>query len=251
MKEYIEMIPVNDAFSSEDECPFCYLERMAERSTLRYIVGPGASYMEPDVRASTTETGFCSHHMQALYNYGNTLGSALILQSYYAKLLSQLQTQAEAFQLPPKRGLFTKKAAPHPQDAYWQQLQGQVDACFICQRIEYHMQRYFNTFFAMLNEEEFRHKVENCKGFCVPHFAKLMQAAPQQVPNAQREWFYPAMLQLMEEHLIRVKEDLDWLIAKYDYRNAGADWKNSRDALPRAMQKMQGIHPSDPPYQEK
>ena len=250
MKEYIETIPVNDAFASEDECPFCYLQRMAERSTLRYVIGPGASYMEPDVRAATTETGFCSHHMQSLYDYDNTLGSALILQSYYAKLLSRLQTQAEDFQHPPKRGLFSKKA-PQAQNSYWEQLQQQVDDCFICKRMDYHMQRYYNTFFAMIKEEEFRHRVETCKGFCVPHFAKLMQLAPEQLPNAQIEWFYPTVLKQMETHLTRVKEDLDWLIAKYDYRNAGADWKNSRDALPRAMQKMQGIHPADPPYKEK
>ena len=251
MKEYIETIPVNDAFASADECPFCYLKRKAEQSTLRYVVGPGASYMEPDVRAATTETGFCASHMQALYNYGNTLGSALILQSYYAKVLTQLQSQVEDFQLPPKRGLFSKKPPQTQQDAYWEQLQHQVDDCFICKRIDYHMQRYYNTFFALLKEEEFRQRVESCKGFCVPHFAQLMQAAPAQVPNGQREWFYPAIWKLMQSHLTRVKEDLDWLIAKYDYRNAGADWKNSRDALPRAMQKMQGIYPADPPYKEK
>ena len=52
------------------------------------------------------------------------------------------------------------------------------------------------------------------------------------------------------ENLNRVKDDLDWLIKKYDYRYAGADWKNSRDALRRAMQKYQGGHPADPPFKE-
>lgn len=37
----------------------------------------------------------------------------------------------------------------------------------------------------------------------------------------------------------------------YDYRNAGAPWGNSQDALPRSMQKLQGLYPSDPPYKEK
>ena len=55
----------------------------------------------------------------------------------------------------------------------------------------------------------------------------------------------------MEENLVRVKEDLDWLIAKYDYRNAGADWRNSRDALQRAMQKLEGLHPADPIYKNE
>ena len=52
----------------------------------------------------------------------------------------------------------------------------------------------------------------------------------------------------MEENLVRVKEDLDWLIAKYDYRNASQPWKNSQDALKRAMQKVEGVYPADPPY---
>ena len=56
---------------------------------------------------------------------------------------------------------------------------------------------------------------------------------------------------VMEENLVRVKEDLDWLVAKYDYRNASADWKNSRDALPRTMQKLQGLHPADPPFKNE
>ena len=52
----------------------------------------------------------------------------------------------------------------------------------------------------------------------------------------------------MEEHLIRVKEDLDWFVGMFDYRQQGADWKNSKDAVPRTMQKLRGCYPADPPY---
>ena len=31
MREKIDTIPINDAFDSGDECPFCYLERQAEQ----------------------------------------------------------------------------------------------------------------------------------------------------------------------------------------------------------------------------
>ena len=87
MKEQIDTIPVNDAFASGDECPFCYLERKAEQSTIRYVAGPGASYMEPDVRGATDAVGFCDTHTKKLYDYGNALGSALIFQTYYAGIL--------------------------------------------------------------------------------------------------------------------------------------------------------------------
>lgn len=250
MKEQIHTIPVNDAFQEQDECPFCYLERKAEQSTIRFLVGPGASYMEPDVRAATDEVGFCAHHSKKLYDYGNTLGNSLILQTYYARLLNEFLMEAEQFEMPAKKNLFGKRKAGES-EPYWQRLERKVQSCFLCDRVEYHMERYYATFFAMLKDPEFRQKVENSKGFCLKHFVRLLQCAEQDLPNAQREWFYPTVFGLMKENLARVKDDLDWLVAKYDYRNAGADWKNSRDALPRTMQKLEGGYPADQPYQEK
>ena len=43
MKEQIHTIPVNEAFEAGDECPFCFLERKAEQSAIRYVAGAGAS----------------------------------------------------------------------------------------------------------------------------------------------------------------------------------------------------------------
>ena len=53
LRAQLDTYPILEAFKSGDECPFCFLERQAEQSTIRYVAGPGASYMEPDVRAST------------------------------------------------------------------------------------------------------------------------------------------------------------------------------------------------------
>ncbi len=242
MKEQIDTIPVSDAFASDDECPFCYLARKARQSTLRYVAGPGASYMEPDVRAATDAAGFCADHLKDLYDYGNTLGSALMLQSHFAGLLKEWET-AEA---PSPRSLRKQSAAP-----WWQRLRRRRTSCFLCDRIAYHMRRYFATFFAMLKDSDFRTKVTQCKGFCVPHFVDLMDHAQTQLPRSQKSWFYDTVPALTRQNLIRVKGDLDWLIAKYDYRNAGEPWHNARDALPRAMQKLQGSHPADPPYKSE
>jgi hypothetical protein len=83
------------------------------------------------------------------------------------------------------------------------------------------------------------------------HFLRLMEEAKDNLPNDQREWFYPTVFQLMRENMARVKGDLDWFIEKFDYRNASADWKNSRDAVSRTMQKLQGIYPADPPFKSE
>ena len=252
MKEQIETIPVNDAFDSGDECPFCWLRRQAEQRAIRYVLGPGASYMEPDVREVTDEKGFCPEHMQKMYDYGNALGNALIMQTYFVGLLKAMDRQLEDFEIPPKKSLFGgRKQKPQEKPSFAQWLKKRQSSCYLCEKNAYNMRRYYNTFFFLLKDPEFRGKVEACKGFCVTHFAELMEAAEEFLPNAQREWFYKTVPALARENLARVQGDLDWFIAKFDYRNASADWKNSRDAVSRSMQKLKGIYPTDPPYKEK
>ena len=247
MKEQIQTIPVNEAFDSGDECPFCWLERKAEQSAIRYVVGHGASYMEPDVRGATDAKGFCPQHLKKLHDYGNILGCALILQTHYAGLLEEFQAEAAGFEAPAKKPLFGKRK-PADKEPYWKRLQEKSERCYLCDKNEYNMGRYFDTFFVLLKEPEFRAKVEGSKGFCMRHFAMLLETAEKELPNAQHEWFYKTVFDLMEEHLVRVKEDLDWFIAKHDYRNSSAPWKNSQDAVPRTMQKLEGIYPADPVY---
>ena len=69
-----------------------------------------------------------------------------------------------------------------------------------------------------------------------------------------REWGSDSQLvgdgdfKLMEDNTERIFEDVSWLIEKFDYRNKDADWRNSRDAVQRGMQKIKGGYPGDPVY---
>ena len=90
MKETIYTIPLNDAFHAEDECPFCVLERDAEQHALEFILGSSASYMEDDVRMETDKIGFCRHHYKMMYDYGNRLGSGLILSTHMKKFNEEM-----------------------------------------------------------------------------------------------------------------------------------------------------------------
>ncbi|MBQ7416320.1 MAG: hypothetical protein IJW14_04730 [Oscillospiraceae bacterium] len=250
MKEKIYTIPVNEAFDSGDECPFCQLERAVEQRTIRYTLGPGASYMEPEVRLATDKEGFCGAHFKKMYDFGNSLGSALMMQTYMVGLFEEMTREMDNFQIPGKRGLFSKKNTGEESSLVtW--ARGKQGSCFICNKIDYNMERYYSTFFQLTKEAEFRAKVESSKGFCMRHFLALMEAAKDHVPNDQREWFYPTVFRLMKENMARVKGDLDWFIEKFDYRNASSDWKNSRDAVSRSMQKLQGIYPTDPPFKSE
>ena len=243
MKQQLHTIPVVEALQSGDECPFCYLHRQTEQRVIRYFAGPGASYMEPEVRAITNQAGFCGDHMKKLYDYGNPLGSALMLQTRYEGLMQQL----DQYEIPEKPSLFRKKKAAAPEAS---PLMQQLCSCALCQRVEEAMQRQYKVFFSLTKEAEVRTMVEHSKGFCLPHFARLMEEAPAHLPQSQQTWFYTTLRSVMDANLARVKEDLDWLIAKYDYRNTDAPWGNSKDALQRSMQKLGGIYPADPPYRK-
>lgn len=248
MREQIDTIPVNEAFQSGHECPFCYLERMSEQRAIRYILGPGASYMEPDVRAMTDKQGFCRAHYKKMYDFSNQLGSALIMQTYLAGLLKELEKEEANFAIPAKRPLLGSKRTDAGDSALLSWAKEKGSTCCLCQKQEYNMKRYFHTFFVLLKEEEFRNRVGSSKGFCIRHFSQLMELAKTELSNGQREWFYQTVIPLMKENLLRVKGDLDHFVSMFDYRSAGKDWGNARDAVSRTMQKLQGGYPADPPY---
>ena len=248
MREQIDTIPVNEAFSSGDECPFCYLERQAEQRAIRYALGPGASYMEPDVRAATDRQGFCRNHYKKIYDYGNSLGNALVMQTYFVGLIKELEAQLDSFQMPEKKGLFSKKQTGQLPMLTWAKEKNST--CFLCDRIAYNMRRYYATYFHLIKDKEFRAKAESGKGFCMRHFAEVLEAAEEFLGSGQQEWFYTVVPQQMKDNLARVQGDLDWFIDKFDYRNAAAPWKNSKDAVSRSMQKLKGGYVADRPYEQ-
>ena len=79
-------------------------------------------------------------------------------------------------------------------------------------------------------------------GFCLHHFADVLEICEEKLNPAEREAWVPRLGGLMEKNLDRIQADIDWLIEKYDYRNKDADWKQSKDAVQRTMQKLSLIH---------
>ena len=134
MKEQIHTIPVNEAFDAGDECPFCFMERQLERSAIRYFAGPGASYMEPDVRLTTDKAGFCREHMKKLYDYGNPLGSGLIIRSYMQRLRRELNEQLAHHSRPPKRSLFPKVETTEDSLTTW--IRKRMGTCYMCRSMD-------------------------------------------------------------------------------------------------------------------
>lgn len=254
MKEELYNIPLTDAFQAEDECPFCFVERKLEEHTLDFVLGPGASYMEDDVRAETDSFGFCRAHYKKMYEYGNRLGTGLILKTHFQKLNKELDEQIKMF-APSRTSLMGRLKGRKSQDTAAERTSlgawanSREKSCYICNFYKNTYQRYLDTFFEMYRKDPaFKELFLKSKGFCIPHFGDLSEEADRVLPDKEKKEFFDQLLPLMKKNLERLYNDLDWFCDKFDYRFKDADWKTSKDALQRGMQKAAGGYPADPPY---
>lgn len=252
MSEKLYTIPLTDAVNANDECPFCHVERNVEQDLLDFVLGSGSSYMESHIREATDREGFCRSHFKKMFDYGNTLGNGWILKTHYTRILQEMNDQFKSF-LPSKSSLmgkFKKNTQRTNPIGIW--TEEKEASCYICSRFSDTYDRYLDTFFLMYKKDpSFREKIKNSKGFCLKHFGDLCEASEQKWNDKEKKDFYPELFDLMRSNMERMSNDIAWLVEKFDYRNQTADWKTSRDALQRGMQKLKGSYPSDPVYKSE
>lgn len=254
MKENIATIPLVDAFSAKDECPFCNLERAAEQHAVSFILG--SAYMEDDIREKTDALGFCRHHFKMMYDYGNRLGNALILSTHLRKLNGELAKELKNF-TPGKSSLVTRmkrtdagKEGPKTELGNW--LLEKECSCYVCDHFHNIYNRYLDTFFALYKkDDEFRKLFTESKGFCLPHFRDLIETAENKLTDKEKQDFYPNAFSLMQGNLERLQKEVEWFVEKNDYRNKDKDWGTSADSIQRGMQKCAGGYPADPMFKAK
>ena len=234
MKEQLYTIPVNEALETECECPVCAMRHQLEKASIEYTLGP--SYMEDDVRMVTDRAGFCAAHAKELYRQQNRLGLALILKTHMDRTIKDVERLSKG---PVMGGGLFKKKPDAPVVEYLKKLNC---SCFVCERVEAVFERYIATIFYLYEKEsDFRQKLAGCKGFCNEHYALLYEQASMQLSGKCLNEFIEMLNEVYLSNLKRVRDDLEWFTDKFDYRNADAPWKNSKDAVPRTLLKTNGI----------
>lgn len=239
MKEQLYTIPVNDAFAVDCECPVCSMYDSLEKDAIEFTMGP--SYMEDDIRMETNKIGFCTHHVKQLYKHQNRLGLALILHTHMQRTNRDLENLLSSDK-PVKKGLFAKKTEnASPVTEYIENLN---QSCYICNRIDRIFARYLATIYHCYeHDEEFRRKFAASKGFCTKHFGMLYEGAPSSLSGKRLPEFIKTLNEVYLTNMKRVTDDLEWFTDKFDYRNEDKPWKNSKDALPRSMNKTNSVLP--------
>lgn len=254
MKEKLYTIELTDAVKSGDECLFCWLERKLEQENLEFVLG--SSYMEGDIREETSRAGICRHHTKMMFDYGNSLGNAWIFKSRLEYVNRELRQQM-AHYVPGKSAGFLERLKKQDRAEAGRGASGaeawirsEEEHCYVCRRMQGIYERMLDTFVYMLrNDPAFCDLLMASKGFCLHHFADVLMVCESKLKPEEKQLWIPKLGELMGKNLDRVQEDIDWLIEKYDYRNRDAEWKQSKDAVQRTMQKLAGGHPADPVFQ--
>lgn len=220
MKETIYTIPVSEAFGEKKGCPMCSLYDMLESREIEAITG--AAMMEPDVRIETNRLGFCRDHLHQMFGAKNRLSLALVLETHLKETLGLLDPDKL-----PKRGAL---------EAAGERLMKVDSTCYVCGRIEGHLGKITQVILHLWRTEpDFRRLFLEQPGFCLPHFGRLLQAAGKELPKKERPAFLEDALTVQRRYMGELIGDVEWFCKKFDYRYEKEDWKNSKDAVERAV----------------
>lgn len=229
MKEKIYTIPINEALEQVGECPLCMIRRDMEEKALAYFLGD--AMMEPDVRITTNENGFCHMHSEKMLGKKNVLPLALMLQSRLEYVINDL---SKAQKLKKKR--FFKRG--NKDEDIIKRIETLTSDCAVCQKIQRQFDNCVDNFaYLLIKDGEFKNKYLSSKGLCIKHFGKLLSALQN---SGAPEDTVSNVINLQMENLKRLSGEIDFFTRKFDYRYKDAGWDGTQDAPERCCQKLSG-----------
>ncbi len=250
MKYHLDTIPVWDAYRAEGECPLCILEDQSEKSNIASFLG--GSVMEPDVRTEVNKRGFCPRHNELLYNAQNRLGLALMTHTHVLETNREMKERTDQLEqvlqnpgkasIPLLKKLAGKRSAQEEAiHAFSDWMRQHRDHCMICDRTRDALNQYVYTILHLWEQDpEFRKTMTDSKGFCFSHLPLVLDMATEYLSSKKQRDFLKDLLPVQSRNMDRLEQELQWFTRKFDYRNQDKSWGNSRDALPRILQKLTG-----------
>ena len=213
MKETICTIPINDIFMPKDGCPFCRMEKMLEEQYVKFITGD--AMMEPNIRIETNKKGFCHRHFSQMFESGQKLPNALILESHLQEIIDNYMP---------------KKLKGKPEKKQLEGIKKELDSCYVCDRIEWDMKHFAATIFVEWAKGEEFHRLYNEQPFiCLKHYSFIMETATGKVgmPSKHLADFHAETAALTKNYLESLKGDITHFCSMFDYRSKGQEWGTS------------------------
>lgn len=235
MNERIYSIPLSEALEHDCDCIMCAVAKTMEDNNIDYFLGP--SMMEPECRMITNNRGFCPRHLLALYERGNRLSLALMLDTHLEEVRGRLKKKTKFF----KATGFGSGGAKKSVESIANEIDKIVSSCAVCDKLDREIEAAAaNLVYLWDKEKDFRDKFSRSKGLCLPHMQMVVKASGEELSGKNLEEFIRELSSLMNSRLDELNEDVHWFTQKYDYRNQDAPWGNAKDALPRAVKRLGG-----------
>lgn len=221
VNEKIYTIKITEALNEKCGCPLCAVQERTEKDEIERILG--AAMMEPDVRIKTNEQGFCGRHLEALLKESNKLSLALMLQTHITEFSKKLYAN----------GLLQSSPDPKKQVSL---LNNKRQDCYLCDRINTFMEATRSAFLYMYKtDEQMDSKIKEQPYICQKHMRQLFEEGQKALPKDLYKKFCKTVNELNLSYTQQLLEDIDWFCKKFDYRYRNEDWKNSKDAVERAV----------------
>lgn len=209
-------------FEKDCFCPLCTIEKIVEQNVCREMLADAC--MDDDVRKRVNALGFCEKHFNTLLSMPSKLGLAL----QCGTRISSLEANA-----------FTKPSNAFKAKKQGKQLLNQTKTCLICDYIEGEMVKYYKTIAQMYAcEPEWRERLSQTDGFCLTHYAKLLEYSVYAANKAKE--YLNELYNLQQKRVDKTQELLARLCARHDYRNLGTPLGEAQNALPFAAELFYG-----------
>ncbi len=226
MRDDICTIPISEVFEAADGCPICRMYHTVEEHIVSYILGD--AMMEPDVRIETNRLGFCEPHLEKMMTSRGRLQLALMLETHI-KTISEEVFEKKLFSSSDKKA----------------QKAGAIrESCFICDKINWGMERMLETVCRTYEKErEFRELFNSQPQFCLCHFERLSAVADKRKMPKYLGEFKQNLTRITADYLKNLCGDVSKYCSMYDYRNASLkdkDWSNSADSVERTVAFLSG-----------
>jgi len=245
MKKELYRFPIVEAFSDDNECPFCFLYERSEQEVLNTLLGTANAYMEDYIRERTDKEGFCKNHLKIMKNMDNKLGVAIMLETHTKRKNSELEALINNCGEVKKKSFFNKGKKNDGDDGLQKlvsYLNDFENDCYLCNKVDEQFIKYIDNYLHLYkNDAEIKTLTDNSKGFCLPHFKQLIITAEKILKQKESEEFLNVVFKLETENLKRIEEDISWFVCKSDYRYKSEPWKNSKDAIKRTMKKLASL----------
>lgn len=229
MKETICTIPINDIFMPKDGCPICRMEKMLEDQYVKFVTGD--AMMEPNIRIETNKKGFCHRHFSQMFESGQKLPNALILESHLQEIIDNFMP---------------KKLKGKPDKKQLEGIKAELNSCYVCDRIEWDMRHFMATIFVeWAKGEEFRKLYNEQPFICLKHYSFIMETATGKagMPSKHLADFHAETAALTKNYLESLKGDITHFCSMFDYRSKGQEWGNSKDSIERSIEFLTGEKP--------